>query len=68
MASEMDQNLFRVTDAAKRVGLSRQRLWLYIKEGRCLTVEVGGVCMITAAEIERVKKARNGVGRPKKKR
>ena len=64
----MDQNLFRVTDAAKRIGLSRQRLWLYINEGRCLTVEVGGVRMITAAEIERFKKTRNGTGRPKKKR
>ena len=56
---------YRVTDAAKLVGLSRQRLWLYIRDGRCASVEVDGVCMITASEIERFKKSRNGTGRPK---
>ncbi len=56
--------LFRVPEAAKMVGLSRQRLWLYINDGRCASVEVGGVCMVTAKEIARFKNRNRPNGRP----
>lgn len=52
------QKFSSVTAAAEQIGISRQRLWLYINDGRCPAVGEGRSVLVSDAAIEAVKKLR----------
>lgn len=66
----MSATLYKISEAAKLIGLSRQRLYLYIADGRLKTVEAHGMVMVTAAEVAKFTRGRNGRpnGKPKGKK
>jgi excisionase family DNA binding protein len=57
--------MLTITQAAERLGLSRQRIHVLIKEGRIRAEQAGKIWLITPEEVRKFKrKPRNG-GRPK---
>ena len=64
--SVMATTYFRVTEAANQIGLSRQRVWLYIRDGRLKATENEfGLWLISQKEIDRFKATLKPSGRPK---
>jgi len=59
-------NLVSMAEAAKRLGISRARIYLLAKDGRLQTVEIFGRMGVTEAELLRFAKINRQNGRPKK--
>ena len=63
------QKFFSVAAAAEQIGISRQRLWLYIRDKRCPAIGEGRSFLVSDVAIEAMKQLRaaNGKkgGRPK---
>ena len=57
-------NLFTLTEAAKKVGVSTVRMYQFCQEGR-IGQKFGEVWMITQDEIEEFLKIKRKPGRPK---
>lgn len=54
-----DRDAYRMTEAARRLSVSRSLLYRLVGEGKLRTVKVGGVTLVPRDEVERL--VRDGV-------
>jgi len=49
------ENLVPPVEAARLLGIHRQTLWRWVREGKILSLKAGGKTLIPQSEIERLK-------------
>lgn len=47
---------FKVSEFAKKFGISRQFVWKMIKEGKLKAIKIGSIYKIPASEVDRIEK------------